>query len=59
MIFWAGKGFDEQNGTGKIYGAVVSEGDTDSKGEFHINSTYAVNNSSLYAPPDATVMSRR
>ena len=57
-VFWARTGF-EQSGTGKIYGAVVSEGDITSTGRFHINSTYALNNSSLYAPPDATVMSRR
>ena len=57
-VFWAKGGF-EQTGAGKIYGAVVSEAAIDSKGKFHINSTYDVNNSSLYAPPDATVMSRR
>jgi hypothetical protein len=57
-IFWAGMGF-AQSGSGKIYGAVVSQGDITSTGNFHINSSYAVNNSSLYAPPEATVMSRR
>ncbi|MDQ3460731.1 MAG: hypothetical protein M3498_15735, partial [Deinococcota bacterium] len=57
-VFWAGMGF-EQSGSGKIYGAIASVGPISSTGKFHINSSYGVNNSTLYAPPEATVMSRR